>query len=157
MLVSRSFVVGLFVYVRQAALSLHRAPEAFLAAMRSYYGTHGLPRPERVVAHIDGALSRRAGVLERLLGSSISFDEKELMSIRHSLHELQTTLDGKAVESDEEKVRIRLALSAVEELIRRKLGRQSSRAEKIEHLNETSGLSARSFIEVVGAGWPDWC
>ena len=155
MLVSRSFVVGLFVYVRQAALSLHRAPAAFLAAMRSYYETHGLPRPERVVAHIDAALSKRAGVLGRLLGSSIAFDEKELLSVRHTLHELQTILDGRAVESDEEKVRIRLALSAVEELIRRKLGRQSGSVEKVEHLNETSGLGARPFSEVAGVGWPD--
>jgi hypothetical protein len=123
--------------------------------MRSYYDMHELPRPERVVAHIDAALSKRAGAVERLIGSSVAFDEKELMSVRHSLPELQTILDGKAIESDEEKVRIRLTLSAVEELIGRKLGRQSNSVEKVEHLNETSGLGARPFSEMASVGWPD--
>jgi hypothetical protein len=123
--------------------------------MRTYYDAQRLPRPERVVAHIDAALSERTGVLGRLLGSSIAFDDKELAAVRHSLHELQAILDGKAVESDEEKVRIRLALSAAEELIRRKLGRQSSSVEKVEHLSETPGLGVRPFSELAGSGWPD--
>jgi hypothetical protein len=123
--------------------------------MRSYYDAHRLPRPERVAAHIDAAASSRGGVLARLLGSSIAFNEKELMAVRHSLRELQAILDGKAVESDEEKARIRLSLSATEELIRRKLGPQSRNVEKVEHLNETPGLGVRPFSEVAGLGWPE--
>lgn len=155
MLLSRSFVVGLFVYVRQAALSLHRAPESFLAAMRNYYDAHQCPRPEHVVARIDATVSTRADVLGRLLGSSIPFTERELSAVRQSLHELQAILDGQAVESAEEQIRVRLALAEVEELLRRKLGRQSHEVGKVEHLNETPGLGQRPFAELAGVEWPD--
>jgi hypothetical protein len=48
-----------------------------------------------------------------------------------------------------------LALSAAEELIRRKLGVQSKDVDKVEHLNETPGLGLKPFSEVAGVRWPD--
>lgn len=155
MLLSRSFVLGLFVYVRQAALSLDRAPASFSLPMRDYYDKHRLPSPARVTSRIDATLSMRAHVLGRLFGSWVAFNEQELMAVRDSLHKLQAILDGHVPESNEEKVHIRLSLAAAEELIRRKLGKQSNGVEKVEHLNETPGLGLKPLSEMAGVGWPD--
>jgi hypothetical protein len=62
---SISFALGLLAYLRQAALSLHRAPTS--KAMRSYYESHGLPPPARVAAHIDAPAQPRASMVANLL------------------------------------------------------------------------------------------
>lgn len=155
MLLSRSFVLGLLAYLRQAALSLHRAPGFFVAPMRDYYAARELPSPARVITHIDTTTRAGAGLVARLFGRSIVLDDNELFTVGDSLRTLQAILDGQVVESEEEKVRLRIVLSGAEELIRRKLGRQAREVENVEHLNETPGLGLRPLSEVAGVGWPD--
>jgi hypothetical protein len=150
-----SFAIGLFVYVRQAALSLDRAPAAFREPMCSYHHAHGLPCPQHVVARLAATLSRRAGVWARLIGKSISLSERELLEVQDALRDLQTIINGTAVESNSEKVRIRMALSNVEFLLRNKLGRQIRGVEMVSHLNQSPHLCALSFRAAVGSGWPD--
>ena len=158
MLLSRSFVLGLLAYLRQAALSLHRAPVSFSKAMHDYYDAHMIPGPGRVVARIDAIAQAGKTAREltaRVSGSAITFSAEDLSAVRDALRALETALEMRAVESDTEKIRIRLLLSEAEELVRQKLGRQAGQVEKIEHLNQTSGLGLRPLGELVGSGWPE--
>jgi hypothetical protein len=117
----------------------------------------------RVIARIDalekGQEEKRAGwskeLLARLSEDSISFTGPELDQLRHSLRALASVLEGTVVESDAERLRIRLMLSRAETLVREKLPRQASRADKVEYLNATPGLGLRPLGELVGDAWPD--
>jgi hypothetical protein len=156
---STSFALGLYAYLRQAALSLDRAPTSFREAMRSYYDSHGLPPPARVAAHIDAPAqppaSMVANLLQRLFRNAVSLNETELREIRTALRGLETVLESQVVESNYERVRIRLALSHAETLVDRKLGRYAGRIQMIEHLNENPCLDLKPLGELVGANWPD--
>jgi hypothetical protein len=156
---SVSFALGLLAYLRQAALSLHRAPSVFCDAMRSYYESHYLPQPISVVACIDAASQPDGGsiktLLNRISGTVVVFDEAELKEIRGALRALEAVLANRVVECDSERTRIRLSLSSAEDLVRRKLGRKGDQVDKIEHLNESPGLSLRSLSELVGERWPN--
>jgi hypothetical protein len=162
-LFSRSFALGLLAYLRQAALSLHRAPACSGEAMREYYDAHNIPSPARVIARIDATMEAHGTtvakqgreLVARLLGNSITIAEDDLVAIRGSLHALKTLLQRQAVESDAERIRIRLALSGAEVLVRRRLGRYAAQVEKVNHLNETPGLGLRPLSELAGAGWPE--
>lgn len=126
--------------------------------MRGYYESHGLPSPARVLIQIDatrGVVKLGGGLMARLFGSSIAFSDEDLKAVRSALRALQTVLETRAVETDEERIRIRLQLSAAEELVRQKLGRHAAQVEKVEHLNETPGLGLRPLSELVGVGWPE--
>lgn len=155
MLLSRPFVRGLLAYLRQAALSLHRAPASFLEPMRDYYHAHMLPSPARVIARIDATAKPGGGLVARLFGASVTISEEDLAAIRNSLRALHAVLEGQVVESDVEKIRIRLALSGAEELVRRRLGRHASQVDKVRHLNETCGLGLRPLNELAGPRWPE--
>ena len=156
---SISFALGLLAYLRQAALSLHRAPSAFCEAMRSYYDARNLPQPLRVVACIDATSPPKSGpirsLFDRVSRSIVVFDEAELTKIREALRALEAVLAKQVVESDSERTRIRLSLSSAEELVRGKLGRNGDQVDKIEHLNESPGLALKPLQELVGANWPD--
>jgi hypothetical protein len=161
-LFSRSFALGLLAYLRQAALSLHRAPASFGEAMREYYDEHNIPSPARVIARIDATTEaddttvakRGRELVARLFGYSITFGEEDLVAVRGSLRALERLLQQE-VELDAERIRIRLALSRAEELVRRRLGRRAAQVDKVRHLNETPGLGLRPLSEIAGAGWPE--
>lgn len=53
MLLPRPFTLGLFAYLRQAGLSLDRAPREYRKAMIEYYEQHFIPFPARVLAELD--------------------------------------------------------------------------------------------------------
>jgi hypothetical protein len=162
-LFSRSFALGLLAYLRQAALSLHRAPASFGEAMREYYDEHNIPSPARVIARIDATTEaddttvakQGRKLVARLFGYSITFGEEDLVAVRGSLRALETLLQRQAVELDAERTRIRLALSRAEGLVRRRLGRRAAQVDKVKHLNETSGLGLRPLSEIAGARWPE--
>ena len=158
MYLSFSFALGLLAYLRQAALSLDRAPTSFREAMRSYYDSHRLPPPARVAAHIDAPAQPRASMvanlLQRLFRNAVSLSETELREIRTALRGFETVLENQ-VESNSERVRIRLALTNAELLVHRKLGRYAGRVQMIEHLNESLYLDHKPLGELVCANWPD--
>lgn len=159
MLFSSWFVLGLLAYLRQAALSFHRAPAAFCEAMCAYYAAHKLPRPGRVLACIDTPLPAHASRVARLtpvvLRRAIAMNEAELKEVRAALCALEAVLGKQVIESDSERVRIRLLLAGAEELVRRKLGKRADRVERIEHLNESPGLDLNPLGELAGANWPE--
>jgi hypothetical protein len=154
MFLATSFAMGLFVYVRQAALSLDRAPAAFREPMCSYSHTHGLPCPQNVVARLDATLSRRASIWAQVIGKSVSLSERELLEVRDALRDLQMIIDGTAVESNLEKVRMRMALTNVEVLLSKKLGRKVRAVERIAHLNQAPHLWHMKFRDAAGSAWP---
>lgn len=159
MLFSLSFALGLLAYLRQAALSLHRAPTAFCEAMRSYCEAHALPHPARVAAFIDLAAPSHESKVSKVMGSlfrsAVVFSDAELEELRVALQALETVLEKRVVESEAERIRIRLALSSAEELVRRKLGKHAGKVERIEHLNESPDLELKPLGDLVGARWPD--
>lgn len=61
MLFSHSFVLGLYAYLRQAELSLHRADEPFSATMREYYDARLEPVERKL-----GRRARLVGLVEHL-------------------------------------------------------------------------------------------
>lgn len=155
---STSFALGLYAYLRQAALSLDRAPTSFCEAMRSYYDSHGLPTPACVAAHLDAPAQPRASMvanlLQRLFRRAVSLNKTQLREIRTALRGLEKVLEGQVVEASE-RMRIRLALSMAESLVRRKMRRYERRVEMIEHLNEAPRFDHKPLGELVGANWPD--
>lgn len=159
MMYSVSFAVGLLAYLRQAALSLHRAPSAFSEAMRSYYESHGLPHPSRVVACIDVSAQRHASSVAeffaRFSQDSVVLSAAETAEVTAALRTLETVLEKQMTDLDSERIRIRLSLSRAEDLVRRKLGRRAGEVEKVEHLNSSPGLALKPFGELAGAHWPD--
>lgn len=150
-----SFAIGLFVYVRQSQLSLDRAPAAFRVPICSYHDAHGLPCPRHVAARLDETLSRYSGIWDRLIGKSISLSARDLSEVRDALRDLQTIIDGTVVESNFEKVRIRMELANVEILLSKKLGRKVRAVEGVAHLNQAPHLCHMAFRDAVGAAWPD--
>ena len=159
MVFSSWFALGLLAYVRQAALSLHRAPAVFCEAMRAYYAARNLPSPGRVLACIDTPLpadvSKVPTLIRVVLRRSIAMSEAELKELRAALRALEAVLGKQVTESDAERVRIRLMLSGAEDLVRRKLGKRADRVDRIEHLNENLSLDLKPFGELAGANWPE--
>ena len=90
-----------------------------------------------------------------LTGNSINLTEKDCRAVRDSLHNLEDVLENRLDESDAQRIRIRLSLSEAEEVVRRALDRSDvAVAEKVDHLNATSGLGVRPLREIIGPTWP---
>jgi len=156
---SFAFALGLGAYLRQAALSLHRAPPAFSEALSSYYQANGLPHPAHVLIYIDSLsnldTSKFQKLVGRISGAHIAFSDPELSQIKACLYTFGTVLDRKVVESYSEQNRIRMSLSDGEELVRKKLGSHVDKIERIEHLNQSAGIILKPLHELAGAHWPD--
>lgn len=163
MLLPRSFALGLFAYVRQAALSLHRAPENYREAMVQYYAQQSIPSPDRVLAELDrfshghdretaNGLGKFVGVL---LGRSVSVNASEFSEIQNSLRQLRHLLNTDTLAMDVDRISVRMALSTAEVRLRRRLRlRPDSDAERIDHLNATTRLQLRPLSQIAGPSWP---
>src|ERR1044072_7334344 len=126
MLLPRSFALGLFAYVRQAALSLHRAPENYREAMVQYYAQQSIPSPQRVLAEIDRLsrghdremarkFSKFVGVL---FGRSVMLKADELSEIRNSLQQLGRVMNLDSLVTDADRIAVRMSLSSAESRLR---------------------------------------
>jgi hypothetical protein len=160
--IPRSFVLGLFAYVRQAALSLDRAPKPVGKAMCDFYEEHKLPSPAQVIENVDAIAKPHQSIPRgwilalkaRLHKDPIRLREEELGAVLSALRGLESVLETSIGEDDAERVQIRLALSRSEELLRRKLGRFEDEVREVEHLNAASHLCLKPLKELVDPKWP---
>jgi hypothetical protein len=157
--VSISFAQSLYAYVRQAALSLHRTPATYRKTMLHYYQSHDVPGPGRVLSGLEAQLKttkpRTFQLLCRLVGTSIALDTACCESVKNALRGFEFALKKNHAETDSEKIKVRLALSNAEALLRQKLGRRSRRVANVKHLNETPDPLLKPLSELVQPGWPD--
>ncbi len=159
-IISRNFVFGLFVYIRQAALSLHRAGPDPRQSLRRFYSSNDLPLPAKI-GRILGKLNRRPApkhlprvATEVLFRRKIWLDTEMLNRLIDSLQSLSRILSDSNTPEDT-RIKVRLELSILEELVRRKLPRRMAKAGTyVEHFNQNESLRLRSFHDIVGRDWP---
>ena len=152
-----NFLVGLYAYVRQAALSLDRTGSDFRQVLREYYVHIDAPSPERVIE----AIGRKCR-FSRLPVAAV-FNRKDRIvanrvvdNLRRSLESLGNMLSDSGDWSDEEKSALRLELSRLESYLRAKLPTKLvDSASTIEHYNQSHRLQPSSISEISGATWPD--
>jgi hypothetical protein len=161
---TRSFAIGLLAYLRQADLSIHRAPGSFSAPLRAFYAERGIPAPDRVLAELEAleadgsavARGRLRRLIGRLSGSLISLSPRDIGVVRRSLTGLCETLKGQVEGHDPDRWRIRTTLSHAQEPLRRRLRRRDQTfAMNVEHLNQNACLSMKPLGEIAGSAWPE--
>jgi hypothetical protein len=160
---TRNFALGLLAYIRQAALSLDRAPNSFVEPMQYFYNARIIPPPFAVIRRLESLSGKRyfdginiKTIINRMTGRVVGINKEKLKVILEALHKLDALLNGRVVQTASERVVIRLLLSKAEELIRQSLGAAySAKADNIDHLNATEGQALKEFREIAGSGWPE--
>ena len=156
-LYSTSYVVGLFAYLRQAALSLDRAASAsFSEELRYYYRSKSLPCPGDVAGSVAlQGQSVLSSVLRLSVANRILLSETFAGRIRAALNLLRVLLDGQSAFTENERISLRMELSALEGRLARKLpATERARGANIEHYNQNEILDLRPLEEIAGSEWP---
>jgi hypothetical protein len=164
MLISKEFLFGLSVYVRQAELSLHRTPQHDLEALVAYYAENRIPLPHEVLQQLDrqlpggdlavkGPLSAAVGLLTGRL-SIVS--RSRLLELRQELDEYGRLLRHEYNASDADRGRLRLRLTELDLYLCRRFSARRERHEiaNVDHFNAAEFLPHRPLREIAGERWP---
>lgn len=162
------FVFGLFVYFRQASLSLHRSDiEDFPNEIKEYYQHNKIPYPESLIEYLkdDTTILLRDTFPEdatsiadmKCQNKKINLSDNEIVQIIRSLEEYAVffnIIEGHRF-NVKEKNKIRLLLTNCTELLEKKL--PPTLVEKgnfVTHKNQNNQLELFTFQELVGVLWP---
>jgi hypothetical protein len=155
-LLPKCFALGLRAYIRQAALSLDRAPLEYRSAMLDYLRERGSPPPNEVLDALANMCRRNVGRFKSLLlplgGSVIALSDSERSQLLGVLEDLHALLFD-SMDEQTSRGRVRLKLSYAEDMLRGKLGRRNERlANRVEHFN--MGIAdSLPISEIAGPNW----
>ncbi len=163
------FIFGVFVYIRQAALSLHRSDiENSPNEIDEYHQQNKIPCPDTLIGYFNNdtfffrdnvfsndTISKIEAIYQN---KKIKFSKNEMVEIIKSLEEysifFKNTEDNQF--NIEEKNRIRLLLTNCCDFLEKKLPQPLvERGRSVTHINQNNHLELCSFQDLVGLNWPN--
>ena len=154
---TRNFISGLYVYVRQAALSIDRAfSDDFQRELLAYYAQGQVPAVDTILVTFQKSGRRKVlPVVDFLMSGRVCFTQKECERATQALSKLQQLLSGGVEFTQAERMELRLELSQLEVLLRNKLPNAlTDDIQYVEHYHQADTLELKPFRAIVGSNWP---
>lgn len=162
-----SFMFGLFVYLRQAGLSLHRSNlEALPSELVDYYRNNNIISPDRLVLFLQSLRNKKGEgysfmpdspkFLRNFSKKSVVLKDIEIDQIIQVL--CNYTIFFKELETNGIEVlknQIRLSLANLAQKLEKKLPTELiNEGLKVEHLQQNECLQLLKFTDLLGSNWP---
>jgi hypothetical protein len=159
---SKNFFNGVFLTVRQVQLSLDRSllddwgNLISFFSCRSYVGDLAEAFDSLISAYSDSDSGPGGSIFQNISTGSLIFggyfmSVDEMIFLRQALLDFFALLQKSA--SHEEIVNLRLRFYGIEESMRKRIGREVSSFDAVEHFNQAAHLECKEIHDFVGADW----